>query len=108
MMHISKHSKPIARTAARLIWVALGHTVVGPPQLQNPGSAPASRDQQIQMGSQVAAQVYQQMPVLPDTSPETVYIRKLGKKLAATIPSQYSWPFDFHVVPQKEINAFAL
>lgn len=60
------------------------------------------------MGSQVAAQVYQQMPVLPDTSPETVYIRKLGKKLVATIPSQYSWPFEFHVVPQKEINAFAL
>jgi len=48
------------------------------------------------------------MPVLPDSSAETQYIRKLGKKLVATIPSQYSWPFEFHVVPQKEINAFAL
>ena len=67
-----------------------------------------SRQQQIQLGFQAAAQVYQQMPVLPDSSPETQYIRKLGAKLAATIPAQYSWPFEFHVIPQKEINAFAL
>ncbi|PWT89105.1 MAG: hypothetical protein C5B55_11940 [Blastocatellia bacterium] len=60
------------------------------------------------MGLKAASQVYQQMPVLPDSSPETQYIRKLGKKLVATIPSQYSWPFEFHVIPQKEINAFAL
>jgi Zn-dependent protease with chaperone function len=67
-----------------------------------------SRDQQIQMGFQAASQVYQQMPVLPDSSQETQYVRKLGQKLVATIPSQYSWPYEFHVVPQKEINAFAL
>jgi len=67
-----------------------------------------SRDQQIQLGFQAASQVYQQMPVLPDSSPETQYIRQLGQKLVATIPSQYSWPFEFHVIPQKEINAFAL
>jgi beta-barrel assembly-enhancing protease len=67
-----------------------------------------TRDQQMQLGFQAASQVYQQMPVLPDSSPETQYIRKLGQKLVATIPSEYSWPFEFHVVPQKEINAFAL
>jgi hypothetical protein len=66
------------------------------------------RDQQIELGFQAASQVYQQMPVLPDSSPETQYIRKLGQKLVANIPSQYSWPFEFHVIPQKEINAFAL
>src|SRR5499433_4157817 len=48
------------------------------------------------------------MPVLPDSSPETQYIRQLGQKLVATIPPQNSWPFEFHVVAQKEINAFAL
>jgi len=26
----------------------------------------------------------------------------------ATIPPEHSWPFDFHVVAQKEINAFLL
>ena len=67
-----------------------------------------SRDQQRQLGLQVAAQVYQQMPVLPDSSEETKYIRQLGEKLVATIPPEYSWPFEFHVVAQKDINAFAL
>jgi len=67
-----------------------------------------TREQQIQLGFQAASKVYEQMPVLPDSSPETQYVRKLGQKLAATIPAQYSWPFAFHVIPQKEINAFAL
>ena len=67
-----------------------------------------SREDQRAIGLQTAAQVYQTMPVLPDSSPETQYIRQLGQKLVATIPSQYSWPFEFHVVAQKEINAFAL
>jgi beta-barrel assembly-enhancing protease len=67
-----------------------------------------TRDEQIHLGFQAASQVYQQMPVLPDSSPETQYIRKLGQELVATIPPQHSWPFEFHVIPQKEINAFAL
>lgn len=78
------------------------------PQFPNPGNPHMSRDQQRALGLQAAAQVYQQMPVLPDTSPETQYIRQLGTKLVSTIPPEYSWPFEFHVVAQKEINAFAL
>ena len=78
------------------------------PSFPNPGSPHVSREQQQQLGLQAAGEVYKQMPVLPDTSPETRYIRQLGRRLAATFPAQYSWPFDFHVVAQKEINAFAL
>jgi predicted Zn-dependent protease len=78
------------------------------PEFPNPGNAHMSRDKQRQLGLEAAAQVYQQMPVVPDNSPETQYIRQLGQKLVATIPSEYSWPFEFHVVAQKEINAFAL
>ena len=77
-------------------------------EFPNPGNAHMSRDNQRALGLQAAAQVYQQMPVLPDDSPEARYIRQLGRKLVATIPPQYSWPFEFHVVAQKEINAFAL
>jgi len=108
MTQLSPGLKTIARTVALLVLVSLGHTVVGPPQLPDPGSASIGRDQQVQLGFKAASQVYEQMPVLPDSSAETQYIRKLGKKLVATIPSQYSWPFEFHVIPQKEINAFAL
>jgi len=78
------------------------------PEFPNPGNAHMSRENQQALGLQAAAQVYQQMPVLPDSSPETQYIRQLGQKLVATIPPEHSWPYEFHVVAQKEINAFAL
>ena len=78
------------------------------PQLPDPGHTSISREQQIQLGFQAAAEVYKQMPVLPDSSPETQYIRQLGQRLAATIPSDVSWPWEFHVIAQSDINAFAL
>jgi beta-barrel assembly-enhancing protease len=78
------------------------------PQLPDPGNPSVTRDQQIKLGLQAASEVYEQMPVLPDDSPETQYIRQLGERLVATIPPDRSWPFRFHVVAQKEINAFAL
>jgi len=78
------------------------------PQLPDPGSVGMTKEQQVQLGRQAMAQVYQQMPVLPDSSSQTQYVRQLGKRLADVIPQQYSWPFEFHVIPQKDINAFAL
>jgi Zn-dependent protease with chaperone function len=80
----------------------------GVPELPSPGNTSISREQQQQVGFQAAAEVYKQIPVLPDNSPETQYVRQLGQRLVATIPPEYSWPFEFHVVAQKEINAFAL
>ena len=78
------------------------------PTFPNPGKTSMSKEQQQALGMEVAGKVYEQMPVLPDNSPETQYVRRLGQKLVATIPQEYSWPFEFHVIPQKEINAFAL
>jgi Zn-dependent protease with chaperone function len=80
----------------------------GAPTFPNPGKTSMSKDNQHAMGMEVAEQVFKQMPVLPDNSPESQYVRQLGQKLTATIPEQYSWPFEFHVIPQKEINAFAI
>jgi beta-barrel assembly-enhancing protease len=78
------------------------------PEFPDPGKPGMSREEQRGLGLQTAAEVYKQMPVLPDSSPETQYIQQLGQQLVSTIPSEYSWPFEFHVVAQKEINAFAL
>ena len=78
------------------------------PTFPDPGKASMSKENQRALGMKVATQVYEQMPVLPDSSPETQYVRQLGQKLVATIPQEYSWPFEFHVIPQSEINAFAL
>ena len=105
-------NRAIARRLSWILTLALVATQAFPqsraPEFPDPGDPGMSRDQQRQLGLQAANQVYQQMPVLPDSSPETQYVRQLGQKLVATIPTQYSWPFEFHVVAQKEINAFAL
>ena len=69
-------------------------------------------EQEMQAGNKVVAQVYQQMPVLPDSDPVSRYIEGLGQRLAAAAPAtpglNFRWPFRFHVVASEDINAFAL
>ena len=111
MHHVFETGPALAR---RLLWLIVlslamhAYPQSAGPEFPNPGNAHMSREKQRELGLQAAAKVYQTMPVLPDNSPETQYIRQLGQKLVATIPSEYSWPFEFHVVAQKDINAFAL
>ena len=78
------------------------------PELPNPGQVPVTKQEQERLGLKVAGEVYQQMPVLPDSDPVTRYVQQLGKRLQEVIPQQFDWPYQFHVVQQKEINAFAL
>lgn len=66
-----------------------------------------SRDEELQVGKQAAEETSKQLPLLPDSSPVTRYVQQLGKKLAVQAPGE-PWPYNFHVVNQKEINAFAL
>jgi Zn-dependent protease with chaperone function len=80
----------------------------GVPQLPAPGTTGMNRQQQQQLGLQAMGEVYKQMPVLPDSSPETQYIQRLAKKLTAVIPPDKTWPYQFHVIPAADINAFAL
>ncbi len=101
-------SKRLSVVMAVVLFATRTYAVVGGPNLPDPGRVGMSREQQIQVGYQTAAQVYKQMPVLPDSDPVTQYVQRLGAKLVAQIPQQYSWPYQFHVIAQKEINAFAL
>jgi beta-barrel assembly-enhancing protease len=78
------------------------------PTLPDPGNTGMNKQQQQQLGLQAMGEVYKQMPVLPDSSPETQYIQHLGKKLAGVIPADRTWPYQFHVIPAADINAFAL
>ncbi|QNI37439.1 M48 family metallopeptidase [Edaphobacter albus] len=66
-----------------------------------------SVEQEQTEGAKYAAEIFKQMPVLPDNSALTQYVRQLGEKLVAVTPG-YRWPFNFHVVASDEINAFAL
>jgi len=97
-----------ATYVALCVLAGLAFAVAPAPDFPDPGHAPMSRAKQEQLGLQAAAQVYQQVPVLPDSSPETQYIQSLGKRLVAVIPKDRTWPYQFHVVAQKEVNAFAL
>lgn len=78
------------------------------PQLPDPGSPGMNKEQQEKLGLQAMGEVYKQMPVLPDSSPETRYVQQLGRKLQTVIPADKSWPYQFHVIPAADINAFAL
>lgn len=78
------------------------------PTLPDPGNTGMNKQQQQQLGLQAMGEVYKQMPVLPDSSPETQYIQHLAKKLTTVIPPDKSWPYQFHVIPASDINAFAL
>lgn len=105
--------KPATRKQALALSVALllgiiGIAAIEAPQLPDPGHASMSKDKQEQLGLKTAAEVYKQMPVLPESDPVTRYVQQLGSKLVAVIPRQESWPYQFHVVQQKDINAFAL
>jgi beta-barrel assembly-enhancing protease len=78
------------------------------PQLPDPGKAGMDKQQQEQLGLQAMGEVYKQMPVLPDSSPETQYVKQLAGKLQSVIPADRSWPYQFHVIQAADINAFAL
>jgi beta-barrel assembly-enhancing protease len=71
------------------------------------GSDMFTLEQEIKAGQEAAAQTNRQYPVLPDSNPVTQYVQQLGRRLAQYAPGE-KWPYQFHVVNQKEINAFAL
>ena len=98
------------RTVASVALFAIcaGAVTSSTPQLPDPGNPGMSRQDQEKLGLKAMAEVYKEMPVLPDSSPVTQYVQRLGAKLVKQIPQEYSWPYQFHVVQQKDINAFAL
>lgn len=73
-----------------------------------PGWNIYSPQDDIQLGKQVATDARKQLPSC--NAPKVdAYLTELGKKLAAKLPAggvQYPW--EFHCVNDKEINAFAL
>lgn len=100
------------KLASRIVALVLALTIAAP-QLAMARYQPKERanafspEDEIKVGQQAAAEAMQQMPILPENDPLTKYIRKVGERLVAKAPGE-KWPYNFHVVNQKEINAFAL
>ena len=92
-MQVSKKPQPKVRRSATWSLIVLGlffcmfrtERALARVTLQ-PCKNNVSTQQQIEIGQKAAAQVFQQMPVLPDSSPITQYVQTLGQKLVAHAP----------------------
>src|SRR2546421_6401738 len=83
---------------------ALAQTHIVPPKNKY------STSDDVKLGQQYAQQVYQQMPILRDSSVRE-YVNSVGQRLAAAIPPEYQHPefrYTFDVVDARDINAFSL
>jgi beta-barrel assembly-enhancing protease len=80
------------------------HAAYNPPP---PCNNPFTPQQEVSEGSKVAAQVYKQMPILPESDPVSLYAAQLGAHLVTHAPG-LKWPYSFHVVASSDVNAFAL
>src|SRR5512143_3484933 len=71
-----------------------------------PGFNLFTKDQDVQLGKEAAAEVEKQSELVPDKD-LNAYISALGAKLAAQ-PQADKYPYTFKVVNDPSINAFAL
>lgn len=100
-MRSVKHAIIIFALLATLAWAQ------GPTQF-HPGFNLFSKDQDVQLGQENAAQVRKQMTVIKDPV-LTEYVTRVGKRLVSAREAQESgFPFTFEVVADPSINAFAL
>src|SRR6266446_8967382 len=78
------------------------------PTTFHPGFNFFSRQQDVQLGQESAAQVRRQMQIVKDPFLND-YVNRVGRKLANTPEARASgFPFTFEVVADPSINAFAL
>ena len=112
---MTRNSSIVQRSTAKWRWVvALGMALVpvcglaqAPYHLPSACNNPFTPQQEVTEGAKVAAQVYQQMPVVPENDPVSLYVAQLGAHLVSHAPG-LKWPFTFHVVASQDVNAFAL
>jgi predicted Zn-dependent protease len=96
-------------SSKRLLFVVLLGTagaLVAAIKTPKPGFNLFSKEQDIQLGQEAAAQVRQTLPVIKDTRING-YLSDIGTKLAHS-PHAGDWPFSFQGLNDKSINAFAL
>jgi Zn-dependent protease with chaperone function len=99
--------RPLGVFSSILVF-ALAALAQSTPKLKNikPGFNLFSKEQDVQMGREYAAQVEQQMAVVKDER-INAFVKNMGERLAkSSLADKY--PYTFKVVQEKSINAFAL
>ena len=93
--------------SATVIVLGIPSLAQGPHHFQ-PGFNLFTKQQDVQLGEETAAEVRKQMTVISDPV-LTAYVNHVGKRLAASEEATESgFPFSFEVVADPTINAFAL
>lgn len=88
---------------ATALWAAVAGVTFPPPH----STIFMSRDQDVALGHEAAQQARKQYPVVADSDPVAQYVRRLGQSMVQYVPEP-RFEYEFHLVNQKEINAFAL
>lgn len=86
--------------------VVLGVALVAQTSYYHPGWNLFSPQQDVALGQQAETQELRRLPIVHNASDER-YLTDLGEKLASHMPGP-RFPFNFHIVAQKDVNAFAL
>jgi predicted Zn-dependent protease len=90
-----------------LVMFALSALAHGPTQIK-PGFNLFTKQQDVQLGQELAAQVRKQKTVVKDPA-VTACVKAVGKRLTASQEAKASgFPFTFEVIADPSINAFAL
>jgi beta-barrel assembly-enhancing protease len=92
-------------TAIGVFIMSVAAFAAGPKELK-PGWNLFSKEQDVQLGREAAAQVEQQMPVVRDAQINE-YVQRIGQRLVAA-PEADKYPYTFKVINDPSINAFAL
>jgi predicted Zn-dependent protease len=84
--------------------LAIGTASVAPAQFSKP-----SQQQQVELGLRAAREIRQKERVLPASDPRVQTVRRVGRRLLATVDDKNApWEFSFDVIDKKDVNAFAL
>lgn len=102
----SLRSRPQRWAAAVILLVAIACATRQPGDPLTPGYNLASPQEDIELGRQAAAEVRQQVQVVDNEQLQS-YVKGLGQRLAEQ-PEAGDWPFEFTVINEPSINAFAL
>src|SRR5262249_44945388 len=103
-MNVRRRLRSIA--AAVVVGLMLGALAADAQTVVSPGFNLFTTNQDIQLGSQSAAKVEQQLPMFSDAQAQR-YVEALGSRLAAKAPGA-KYPYRFRIVNLSDVNAFAL
>ncbi len=115
-MHTELNAQSASRRRFLRTAALAGAGVMAAPLLLSPQAAQAgglfnfmpSVDDQKKVGAQAAQQILHQYKEVHDA--RATHFQQIGARLVSALPlsDQKTWPYTFHVLDNKEVNAFAL